>query len=337
MQHNKVYLTLAQSRAWGAEWPIGDPHAFGKREMPVIAVVGAIGSAVAGAGMIAAGTAVLGSVALGTVLGGAMLVGGVMSVIGTVTGNEKLAKIGGILSMVGGIGAFAGGAIGAAQQGAGFMDSVKAGMSTVTGAFNDGAKALGLDFLADASTTAPISEANPSAVAEAAAGAGDGIGAVSGVADMPPADYSLGTGSLSSTPAPSLQMTANAPGAAAPAAGTTKPGLLASLGLDKKDMLYMASGLGDALTGNSEAEALEKKTAFEREQWKTQQANAKAQVFMFDPNNPAQVAQAQQYAAQGIPVQPIGVTPGMTVQPIRTTPPAPIYSLPPAPPAAPTV
>lgn len=96
----KTYLSMSMSRAWGAEMPIGDPFggpAYGEKNAPVIAVAAAIGSISAGAAAIAAGS---------MLVGGAMIAGGVLSIAGTVSGNSKLSKIGGLLSLAGGIGGY---------------------------------------------------------------------------------------------------------------------------------------------------------------------------------------------------------------------------------------
>jgi hypothetical protein len=93
---------------------IGDPFggpASGSREKSkglgmVIGVVAAV--ATAGAGMALWSTGTL----AGQLAGGAMIAGGVMSGVGAVTGNQKLSKIGGYLSLAGGIGGFAAGAMG---------------------------------------------------------------------------------------------------------------------------------------------------------------------------------------------------------------------------------
>ena len=88
--------------------------------MPVVAVIGAIVSFSAGAGIVAGG---IGAIAAGSmaamVVGGAMMVGAALTVVGVVTGNEKLMKVGGILSLAGGIGAGVAGLMGAAGGTAG--------------------------------------------------------------------------------------------------------------------------------------------------------------------------------------------------------------------------
>lgn len=96
----KTHLSLSMSRALAAEFPMGDPFggpAYGERNAPVIAVAAAIGSISAGAAAIAAGS---------MLVGGAMIAGGVLSIAGTVSGNSKLSKIGGLLSLAGGIGGY---------------------------------------------------------------------------------------------------------------------------------------------------------------------------------------------------------------------------------------
>ena len=76
-----------------------------------VALVGAIGSV--GAGMAAVGGTMAGflGAGLGTqLIAGAMIGGGVLSGIGALTGNTKLQKWGGVLSLAGGIGGLATGA-----------------------------------------------------------------------------------------------------------------------------------------------------------------------------------------------------------------------------------
>jgi len=98
----KTYLSRAQSRIWSMDNPVGDPFggpAYGQKEEPVsmIAAVVAIG---VGASTVAAAT----TLTLAAVMGGLMIAGGAASLIGTVSGNKKLAMIGGIVAGVGGLG-----------------------------------------------------------------------------------------------------------------------------------------------------------------------------------------------------------------------------------------
>ena len=76
-----------------------------------VALIGAVGSV--GAGMAAVGGTMAGFAAagLGTqLIAGAMIAGGVMTGLGAVTGNRKLQKWGGILSIAGGVAGLASGA-----------------------------------------------------------------------------------------------------------------------------------------------------------------------------------------------------------------------------------
>jgi hypothetical protein len=93
-----------QSRALAAEYPVGDAFdgpAYGKKAMPLVAIVAAVGSFIAGAGIATAAGATMGAM----IAGGAMMVGAALTIVGTVTGNANLSKWGGILSLAGGVGA----------------------------------------------------------------------------------------------------------------------------------------------------------------------------------------------------------------------------------------
>lgn len=97
-----------------SEMPVGDPMngaAYGeylksKALGAVIGVVAAVAAVWTGGATLAAYSA--GTVGIGAAISaGAMVAGGVMSGVGIVTGNKKLTKIGGILSLAGGVGAMA--------------------------------------------------------------------------------------------------------------------------------------------------------------------------------------------------------------------------------------
>lgn len=70
--------------------------------MPAIAIVGAVASVSTG-------------LAVGGLVGGMMVAGGVLSGLGTLTGNKKLARIGAVIGLAGGIGAAFSGASSAAS------------------------------------------------------------------------------------------------------------------------------------------------------------------------------------------------------------------------------
>jgi len=105
-----------------AEMPIGDPTsgaAYGeylksKGIGMVIGIVSAVAAVATGGASLAAMSA-SGAWSVGSALSaGAMVAGGVMSGVGAVTGNKKLMKIGGVLSLAGGIGTMMTGGIGGA-------------------------------------------------------------------------------------------------------------------------------------------------------------------------------------------------------------------------------
>jgi hypothetical protein len=343
MRHNKVYLSVAQSRAWGTEWPIGDPYSFGKREMPVVAVLGAVGSVMGGIGAVAAttgilGTAIVGSLTVGMLVGGAMIVGGVLTAVGTLSGNEKLARLGGTLSLVGGIGAFAAGAASSAaslgQTGElSMMDRIRNGMTTVSNTFNDGARAIGLDALAGAGSNiaAPVSEVTGTPVA--------GANTISGMKTdaAPVAQVSSGTAAptasvadtasvnaaaantTSTSSVPVTTASANPANVVMPMKESATGGMLKDLGLTVKDMWSgvggIAQGYGDSKTADATLAASAANTQLQRDQFNQQQANANSQVYLYNPNNPVEVQEAQRRAALGQPVQAMGVNTGTSVFP----------------------
>jgi hypothetical protein len=132
----KFYLTRTQTRAMAADHPIGDPTggaAYGEKNDPVSAII-AIGSM--GATYAAAGT-----FAAMTVMQGITFAGAALSLVGNVTGNKTLSKIGMIAGLAGGVGMFAesqglfsSGTLGETfgMNSAAATDAVKAGSSSVT-------------------------------------------------------------------------------------------------------------------------------------------------------------------------------------------------------------
>ena len=96
----KIYMSRAQTRAMAAEHPIGDPTggpAYGEKNDPISAAI-SIGTMFA--------TAEAGFAAM-TVMQGITFAGAAVSLIGNVTGNKSLMKLGAIAGIAGGIGAFA--------------------------------------------------------------------------------------------------------------------------------------------------------------------------------------------------------------------------------------
>jgi hypothetical protein len=96
----KIYMSRAQTRAMAAEHPIGDPTggpAYGEKNDPISAAI-SIGTMFA--------TAEAGFAAM-TVMQGITFAGAAVSLIGNVTGNKSLMKLGAVAGIAGGLGAFA--------------------------------------------------------------------------------------------------------------------------------------------------------------------------------------------------------------------------------------
>ena len=132
----KFYLTRTQTRAMAADHPIGDPTggaAYGEKNDPITAIV----SIASMAGTYAAA----GSFAAMTVMQGITFAGAALSLVGNVTGNKTLSKIGMIAGLAGGVGmaydslmgTTTGGTLGEAFGKSSVTDDVlKAGSSSVT-------------------------------------------------------------------------------------------------------------------------------------------------------------------------------------------------------------
>jgi len=93
----KIYLSRAQTRAMAAEHPIGDPTggpAYGEKNDPISAAI-SIGTMFA--------TAEVGFAAM-TVMQGITFAGAAVSLVGNITGNKSLMKLGAIAGIAGGLG-----------------------------------------------------------------------------------------------------------------------------------------------------------------------------------------------------------------------------------------
>lgn len=112
-----VYYSPSETLRLSIDMPIGSVNggpSNGDKDMPVIVVAVAAGSFAAGAAALATATTLL-----ATVSAGALMVGSALTIAGTITGNSKLTKIGGIISLAGGIGSLASSMGGAAGSAAG--------------------------------------------------------------------------------------------------------------------------------------------------------------------------------------------------------------------------
>ena len=122
----KFYLTRTQTRAMAADHPIGDPTggaAYGEKNDPVTAII-AIGS------MGATYTAMM----AGSIMAGVAFAGAALSLVGNITGNSTLSKIGMVAGVIGGagmMGAFGEGAANATWGSAFGEEAAKSAVGTV--------------------------------------------------------------------------------------------------------------------------------------------------------------------------------------------------------------
>lgn len=103
----KIYLSRAMTRAMALDHPIGDPTggpAYRETREPISATI-AIGT-------MASTYAAAGSFAAMSLFSGLAFAGAAVSLIGNITGNKTLSKIGMIAGIAGGVGALAEGALG---------------------------------------------------------------------------------------------------------------------------------------------------------------------------------------------------------------------------------
>lgn len=99
---HKTYLSRAVTRAMSADHPIGDPFggpAYGERRDPVSAIISI--------GTMAGSYAAAGGFAAMAITEGLMFAGAAISLVGNVTGNRTLSKIGMVAGLAGGVGALA--------------------------------------------------------------------------------------------------------------------------------------------------------------------------------------------------------------------------------------
>ena len=149
---NKIYMSRAQTRAMATEHPIGDPTggpAYGEKNDPISAAI-AIGSM--GATYAAAGY----TFAAMTVLQGITFAGAALSLVGNVTGNKSLMKLGMVVGIAGGIGSLAEGAGLFGPEGSGNLGE-KLGMTT---SVSDEALRAGSSTLAPGTQT-PVLNGDP--------------------------------------------------------------------------------------------------------------------------------------------------------------------------------
>jgi hypothetical protein len=291
----KFYLTRTQTRAMAADHPIGDPTggaAYGEKNEPISAII-AISTM--------AGTyALAGSFAAMTLMQGITFAGAALSLVGNVTGNKTLMKIGAIAGIAGGIGSayekIAGTTIGGTVGETFGMDAAKT--ATTTGNLNQTPTAVVPEAVptggADVTTTTgrELAAAQAAPVPSPNVNAPNNLTPVNTAPNLNPAVDPLNPGvNILGQPNPAMSY---APGVKPPASfGPVKPGFIDSLkagnfadaagaaGSNAMDMLknnptgaYVAAqavgGVADWLSGKTDSEiaALEANTGY---------ADAKAQ------------------------------------------------------------
>lgn len=96
---SKYYLSRSITRAMSADHPIGDPTggaAYGEKNDPISAGISIFGMATSYGTMMAGG--------VGSLMAGITFVGSALSLVGNITGNKTLSKIGMVAGIVGGLG-----------------------------------------------------------------------------------------------------------------------------------------------------------------------------------------------------------------------------------------
>lgn len=323
-----------------AEHPVGDPFAgaaFGEMHKSkglgmVIGVVAGLATAGAGWGMMAASN----GLTLGSLAGGAMFAGGISTALGSVTGNKKLTKIGGILSLAGGIGSLgadmiAGQALGSTAS-AGWSET----MSQLEGAFGSvmgtggqtattstisqggvsGTSGVLGNAMGDTSTAAMFSSGAPSTTG---IGSANLAGDLAGGASLNVAGGPVGATNLTTT------ISQQAAAGAAPAAGASK-GILGKVmdftqtpaGMNLAGNMMQGMASGDA--AQQELDFLQQKYGNDRADLERRLKNINFKYEVIDPNDPQAEAKRQAAKAAGVPTITLGAnTNGPMVQPAGVT------------------
>lgn len=117
---SKIYLSRSISRSMSADHPVGDPTggaAYGEKNDPVSAILSVAAMGASYAPMMAGG-----------IMAGVTFAGAAVSLVGNITGNKTLSKIGMVAGIVGGLGQM--GAFGEGIQGAKWGDSFSSTVDT---------------------------------------------------------------------------------------------------------------------------------------------------------------------------------------------------------------
>lgn len=243
----KTYLSREMTRAMALDHPIGDPHggpAYGERNEPISAII-AVGT------MFATGGAMM----AGSIMAGVAFAGAALSLVGNISGNKTLSRIGMVAGLVGGAGMA--GLFGEAAQGATWA-STFGGEAAAAATGAPGAQ------LAQTPTTAPT--ANPVALDVQSAATVPGTNPMAtpmseGLINNAAPQLTSPTVNAPAVTPPAAELVNIAPGAQTPVTGApgapTAPGVAAPTAPVTPQMLATANTSTDPLgsliqqTGNA--------------------------------------------------------------------------------------
>lgn len=272
---------------------------------------------VASAATMGAAAPLLSAGGLTALSGGVMMAGGVLTGVGAITGNAKLAKIGGILSLAGGIGAYASGGFSSVSSVASPANAASSssvmGQEAVAGIAADGAASASSALNTFGNNVASLMPAGTpmpgqlftDGVLGSTASAAANTGAV--VAD---ASTGLAVTNIGAT-APASTLAGQSTGLLSKAVDTVKG--VAGFASDNPELIkiggqMMQSGFGPDQQGlidaqsslyNSQATGSDIKNEFAEQQLK----NINSQVLMLNENDPQLQQKKAAATAAGIPYQ----------------------------------
>lgn len=242
----KIYMSRAATRTMALDHPIGDPTggpAFGEKHDAVSAVI-SIGSMIGAAS---------GGIAAMTLTSGLVFAGGALSLVGNITGNKTLSKIGMVTGLAGGVGMLGEWAAGSTIGGdwkvgdmlGGGADASSAAASNA-GALSNTPTAVNPAEAARAEIMSGASPVDPMAASGGQAGASYDLMESSSIPGGPSNAYSLNAPGGGTSPL-GLSMNAGGAGGLAVSPGAT-------------DMLYQtgraAPGFMDLLKAGNYGDAL---------------------------------------------------------------------------------
>lgn len=323
------------------DMPVGDPMsgaAYGEylKSKALGMIIGVVASVVT----MGAAAPLLASTVLATqIAGGVMMAGGVLSGVGAVTGNKKLMKIGGIMSLAGGIGGLASNALNAGGIGGAFASgSGSEAVSSMANSFMDSASSISGGILygdraaaaatqaGEMAVTSPVADSQAgileSSLAEPSAATGGASGGelpvteikANPVVEVDATGTGVGKNNLALDQTPAAQQSA----ANTPPPATEKPGILSKAGgflKDNAELMKVGAGfVKDAMAAGGDAaeaatnEALAKAKVYDaqasllttqNDQAKFNLANQNKKSVMLSADDPQLDAKMAQAQAEG--------------------------------------